>query len=157
MILPLELWLLILCLLNPSDMATFRSCCVNFNTILSENASTILKRLLEPDDVQAFYALYDPLLSFSLPAFLIRCLGRYQIVEALSQAIGSDYVREENPGIRKALANNIKPYVLALGRFFEEYRSGLANYVNSVVYRGYSHLLDLSRTWEQSYYRLYQY
>ena len=135
--LPVELWLLILCLLTTTDMAAFRSCCVEFNATLAMNTSTILVRLLENDDVQAVCALYGPLGSASSPAFLIRCLGRCQTVEALSQAIGSHFVKKD-PVMRKAVAKNIKPYVLALGHFFEEYRSGLASHVNSDLYRGYN-------------------
>ena len=104
------------------------------------NASTILTRLLGNDDVQTLYALYGPLRSASSPACFIRCLRRCQIAEALVQAIGIHYVKND-PVVRKALAKNIKPYVLALGHFFEEYRSGLASHGNSALYQGYNFML----------------
>ena len=130
-------WLLILCLLTTTDMAAFRSCCVKFNTTLAVHRSAMLSRLLELDDIQAFYALYDPPQSAPLPAYLLRYLDRHQISETLSQTIGSHYF-EKDLAMREALAKNIKPYVLALGHFFEEYRSGLASHVNSALYRGYN-------------------
>ena len=133
----MELWLLILCLLTTTDMAAFRSCCVGFNAILAVNAPTILSRLLESADIETVCALYGPLRSASSPAFYVRCLRRCQIAEVLAQAIGSHYVKKD-PVVRKALTTNIKPYVLALGHFFEEYRSGLASYADSALYRGYN-------------------
>ena len=117
-------------------MAAFRSCSVGFNAVLAMNASTILSRLLENDDVQTVCALYGPRRFASSPASLIRYLRRCQIAEALAQAIGSHYVNEDLVA-RKALAKNIKPYILAVGHFFEEYRSGLASHVNSARYRGH--------------------
>ena len=56
------------------------------------NASTILIRLLENDDIQAVCALYGPLGFASSPALFIRYLRRCQIVEALAQARYLDYV-----------------------------------------------------------------
>ena len=48
-----------------------RSCYVGFNAVLAVNASTILSRLLENDDIQTVSALYSPVGSASLPAFFI--------------------------------------------------------------------------------------
>ena len=118
-------------------MASFRSCCVGFNAILAVNAPTILSRLLESADIETVCALYGPLRSASSPAFFLRCLRRCQIAEVLAQAIAKHYVKR-NPLVRETLTTNIKPYVLALGHFFEEYRSGLASHADSALYRGYN-------------------
>ena len=118
-------WLLILCLLTPTDMATFRSCSVTFNTILSGHASTIPNRLFGPDVLQAFYALYHPLQPISSPAYLLRYLDRHQNFEILSQTIGSHW---------RTSSRMFLPW----GHFFEEYRSGLASHVNSALHRGYN-------------------
>ena len=129
--LPMDIIFMVFWYMTGADVTAFRCCCKAFNDLFTENAATILCTILGNGDYQTITALYGTLQAARGPLFF-QCLRRCEIAEALVQAIAKHHVRR-NPLLRKVLAKNVKPYVLTLGHFFEEYRSGLASHANSMT------------------------
>ena len=135
----MDIMLMVFWYMTGADLTAFRCCCMAFNNMFTENAATILCTILGNRDYQTITALYGTVQATPGPLFF-QCLRRCEIAEALVQTIAKHYVRRK-PLMRKALAKNVKPYVLSLGHFFEEFRSGLVNHVNGPLYRGSNPML----------------
>ena len=129
----MELLILILCQLNPTALIAFRCCCQSFEAFFTQNATQIIYGIVR-NQYYVSAPLYGIVQSSPQPPTLKHLKSmerRYATVDTLANAIAHHYVENNDHEKKNRMAHNLRPYLLALGHFFEVYRSGLVNYTDS--------------------------
>lgn len=125
---------MILSEMTAAELIDFRCCCKAFNAFFLANESAIVRGILNNHYYRTASKLYGAVSALGPRRF--RCLKdidrRCYIVEMLETSIAEHCVGQGFATTMR-MGKNIRPYLLSLGHFFEEYRKILANYPDDLL------------------------
>lgn len=128
--LPTEIQVTVLCAMTAAELIDFRCCSVASNALYMANESAIVRGVLKNVYYHTASTLYGGSASATGP-LRFECLKyiarRCSIVEMLAISVAEHHVGQ---GLATTIrmGENLRPYLLALGHFFEEFRIGLPKF-----------------------------
>lgn len=127
--LSVEIRMMILCTMTAAELINFRRCCKEFNDTFMVNQSTIVRGILKNHCYHTASTLYSIIPAIGPLEFgeLKEIARRCDIAEMLASSIAEHHVGQGS-GTTIRMAKNIKPYLLSLGHFYEEYRRAVVEY-----------------------------
>ena len=127
--LPTEIQVTALCAMTAAELIDFRCCSVACNAVYMANESAIVRGVLKNVYYHTASTLYGTASATGPLQFeCLKCIARRcSIVEMLATSIAEHHVGQGLATTIK-MGENLRPYLLAIGHFFEEYRIGLPKF-----------------------------